>query len=84
MGRTVHREIYKPLAYYPDLKPVNENIEIIRFEAPLNFVTVSAFLGKMSEVLRSDANQDYELQSMKNVSRLILVVENSADNLTCR
>ncbi|VDK63956.1 unnamed protein product [Onchocerca ochengi] len=66
MGRTVHREIYKPLAYYPDLKPVNENIEIIRFEAPLNFVTVSAFLGKMSEVLRSDANQDYELQSMKN------------------
>ncbi|OZC11703.1 sulfate permease [Onchocerca flexuosa] len=66
LGKTVHREIYKPLMYYPDLKPVNESIEIVRFEAPLNFVTVSTFRGKISDVLRSEVNQDYELQSMKN------------------
>ncbi|MCP9259386.1 Sulfate permease [Dirofilaria immitis] len=65
MGRAIHREVYKPLVYYPDLKPVNENIEIIRFEAPLNFLTVSTFLDKMNEVLKSNANQDCELQSMK-------------------
>lgn len=71
MGKTTRREIYKPLTYYHGLKPVNENIEIIRFEAPLNFITVSTFLGKMSHVLRGDANENYELQSVKNVSLLI-------------
>lgn len=67
MGRTVHREVYKPMIYYRDLKPLNENIEIIRFEAPLNFVTVSSFLGKMNEVLHCDASEE----SVKNVSLLI-------------
>ncbi|EFO23948.1 sulfate permease [Loa loa] len=66
LGRTAHREIYRPLIYYCGLKPVNENIEIIRFEAPLNFVTVSSFLDKMSDVLRDDANEDHELRCVKN------------------
>ncbi|KAM3723649.1 Sulfate permease family protein [Dirofilaria immitis] len=71
MGRAIHHEVYKPLVYYPDLKPVNENIEIIRFEAPLNFLTVSTFLDKMNEVLKSNANQDCELQSMKNNEMIV-------------
>uniref|UniRef100_A0A1I8EGD4 STAS domain-containing protein n=1 Tax=Wuchereria bancrofti TaxID=6293 RepID=A0A1I8EGD4_WUCBA len=72
MGRTtIHREIYRPLIYYRGLKPVNENIEIIRFEAALNFITVSSFLSKMSEVLRSDSREDYELQSVKNNEMIV-------------
>ncbi|VBB32499.1 unnamed protein product [Acanthocheilonema viteae] len=66
MGRTEHREIYKPLIYYHGLKSVNENTEIIRFEAPLNFVTVSTFRDKISDVLRSDATEDYKLQNIRN------------------
>ncbi|VIO91442.1 Uncharacterized protein BM_BM7445 [Brugia malayi] len=72
MGRTtIHREIYRPLIYYRGLKPVNENIEIIRFEAALNFITVSSFLSKMSEVLRSDSREDCELQSIKNNEMIV-------------
>lgn len=68
MGKTPSREIYKPLVYYHDLKSVNENIEIIRFEAPLNFITVSTFSDKINDLLRDDACEDYKLQNVKHVS----------------
>uniref|UniRef100_A0A0R3RQQ9 STAS domain-containing protein n=1 Tax=Elaeophora elaphi TaxID=1147741 RepID=A0A0R3RQQ9_9BILA len=66
MGRTTYREIYKPLVCYNGLKPVNENIEIIRFEAPLNFITVSSFCDKINDILRGDASEEYKLQHVKN------------------
>lgn len=65
MGRTAHREIYKPLIYYRNLKLINENTGIIRFEAPLTFVNVATFCDKINDVLRGDASK---LQSVKNVS----------------
>ncbi|CAG9532109.1 unnamed protein product [Cercopithifilaria johnstoni] len=70
MGRTAHREIYKPLVYYHGLKLANENAKIIRFEAPLNFVTVSTFCDKISDILRADASENCKLQSIKNDEKI--------------
>nr|CDQ00138.1 BMA-SULP-8, isoform a [Brugia malayi] len=45
---------------------------LIYYRAALNFITVSSFLSKMSEVLRSDSREDCELQSIKNVTVIII------------
>ncbi|VDN39893.1 unnamed protein product, partial [Gongylonema pulchrum] len=66
LGKTPTQEVYRPLAYYEGLQPVKENVKILRFEAPLNFVTVSAFLDKMSDVLHGDANGQCNSENPEN------------------
>ncbi|VDN07574.1 unnamed protein product [Thelazia callipaeda] len=66
IGRTSDNRIYKPLAYYEGLEPVNEKIKIVRFEAALSFINVSTFLDQISNELQTDISRNESTKDIKN------------------
>lgn len=46
------------------MKPVKNNVKILRFEAALNFVNVTSFLDKMNEILQHEPSPTSNLEKV--------------------
>ncbi|TKR76838.1 hypothetical protein L596_017917 [Steinernema carpocapsae] len=60
LAMTPNKTVFKSASAYRGLQKLPENLEILKFDAPLHFVNVTKFLDQVAEILNAD-HEDLEL-----------------------